>query len=165
MSTTEEEVVVSVDDRRLERSQEVREQIVNVLAGEPMDILANAKDKDLAKILLTTLKDMDDQILKRQKLKVDEKTNETNAAMVAQIARQMAEDSIKRNGTTDYMASNSQEQGRIPTPDLNRFSGIEAKPGEMEQEENNSDVDSFMATHGKAARKAHEIDSDISKSL
>ena len=165
MSTTDEEIAVSVDDRRLEKTQNLRERIIDALTATDMDILANAKDKDIAKILLTSMKDMDDQILKREKLKIDNKANETNAAMIAQIARQMAEDSMKNRGTSDYMSTNNGETGTIPTPDATRFSGTEAKPGEMEQDENNSDVDSFMATHSKAARKASEIDSSIVEQL
>lgn len=155
MSEVTESNIPSKDDERLERTQEIREKIISVLAGEPLDLSANAKDKDHAKTLLTVMKDMDDQILKRKKLMVDEKNTETNAAMIAAIAREMSVNSARQNGTSDHLSTDN-ETGTVPVPDESRFHGAEPAKNEMVQEENNTDIDSFMAIHGKQARVSDE---------
>lgn len=165
MSSTIEATTLTEDERRLEKTQNIREKIIDALSAETIDILNVAKDKDLSKIILTSMKDMDSQILARKKIEVETKANETNAAMIAQIARQMAENNYRANGSTDYIADNSGAAGRIPVPDLTRFSGVEPVEGEMVQEENNTDVDSFMSIHSKKARKANEIDRELSGSM
>lgn len=155
MSEVTESNIPSKDDERLERTQEIREKIIHALAGEPLDLLANAKDKDHAKTLLTVMKDMDDQILKRKKLTVDEKNTETNAAVIAAIAREISVNSAKVRGTSDHLSVDS-ELGTVPVPDESRFNGAEPADKEMIQEENNTDIDSFLAIHGKQARVSDE---------
>lgn len=135
MSDVENEVLD--DDKILNENQKIRKEIITTITkyGIP-------EDKDSQYVLLTTLKDMDKQVVDKKRLSIDDK-NSNIALTVAKAVNTITElfeheDPFKR-----------QSNGVVPILDKEKVPEYTPALGEMEQGISNETYENFMSIHGK----------------
>lgn len=141
MSEVENVDVVLTDDQILEHNQILRKKIVDKIVKNGVP-----EDQDSQYVLLTTLKDLDKQIIDKKRVAIEDKNSN--------VANIVAEAVVKIGNIFDNSDPfKRQNYGNIPV--INPALIPESHPviGEMEIGVTSETFDEFMGVHGKASKK------------
>jgi hypothetical protein len=135
------EIAVPKDDDLLSLTQQVRLRIVNTMTADPV-ISTDPKD---IKALASVLKDIDAQVLTKQRLQQDNQNAKDDRETALQMAK-MSEHLARTVGGNPFKRENA---GRLNKDD-GSLPEIDPVPGQMDVGPSNTRFRDFMQEHGVA---------------